>query len=55
MTAFTAHGLQGFIPLFAQFGTIVQVIVLLLLLLLASVALLGNRAAQIPPLWQVAP
>lgn len=37
MTAFTAHGLQGFIPLLAQFGTIIQVIVLLFLLL-SSVA-----------------
>jgi biopolymer transport protein TolQ len=40
MTDLTAHGLQGFIPLLAQFGTIVQVIVLLLLLL-SSVACWG--------------
>ena len=40
MTTFTAHGLQRFIPLLAQFGTIVQVLVLVLLLL-ASVICWG--------------
>jgi biopolymer transport protein TolQ len=33
MPALTTHGMQGFIPLLAQFGTIIQVIVLVFLVL----------------------